>query len=82
MTNEEYKIVRQYSLEMTQKQLADRLGVTRATINRRETKRGDVSEEARLAIKSLVVIHQIEQEGEPLECVGIEKPEWERKLTK
>ncbi len=53
MTAPEYKTLRE-KLALTQGGLASRLGVTRKTINARETGAVRISEEAVLALESLV----------------------------
>lgn len=57
MTADEYRKARE-SLNLSQQQLADRLGVTRATINRRENIPDRVTPEAALAIQKLVDLEQ------------------------
>ena len=52
MEASEYKETRE-KLGLTQAQLADRLGVTRKTINRREAGEATITTEAELAIRSL-----------------------------
>jgi DNA-binding XRE family transcriptional regulator len=52
MTGTEYKAIRE-KLGLTQAGLASRLGVTRKTVNSRETGAGRITEEAALAILSL-----------------------------
>lgn len=52
MTPADYKAARE-ALGLTQAQLAERLGVTRATINAREAGRTPITEEASLAIRAL-----------------------------
>ena len=76
MTSQEYKTARR-ELGMTQRQLAV-LGVTRATVNRRESAGGTVTTEAELAMAALAVRRLIDatEQGEPLEVVEILPPEW------
>lgn len=52
MTTAEYKEIRK-KLALTQGGLADRLGVTRKTINARETGATQITQEAALAIRAL-----------------------------
>lgn len=52
MSPEEYKTIRE-KLALTQGGLAARLGVTRKTINSRETGATRITEEAALAIRAL-----------------------------
>tara|TARA_B100000519_G_C14231416_1_gene432563 strand:+ start:1366 stop:1539 length:174 start_codon:yes stop_codon:yes gene_type:complete len=52
MTPDQYKQIRR-KLSLTQAGLARILGVTRATINRRETGQVAITEEAAIAIKSV-----------------------------
>lgn len=52
MSPEEYKAIRE-KLALTQGGLAARLGVTRKTINARETGATRITEEAALAIRAL-----------------------------
>ena len=52
MTGTEYKSLRE-KLGLTQAGLASRLGVTRKTVNARETEAVRITEEAALAIRSL-----------------------------
>jgi len=53
MTANEYRNAR-IELNLSQAELAKKLGVTRATINRRENIPGRVTPEAELAIKKLI----------------------------
>lgn len=53
MTAAEYRQARE-KLNLSQGALAEKLGVTRATINRRENIEGRVTPEAELAIKTLL----------------------------
>jgi DNA-binding XRE family transcriptional regulator len=55
MTGQEYKGLRE-KLDLTQGELASRLGVSRKTINARENG-AKITEEAALAINSLVKFH-------------------------
>ena len=77
MTPQEYKTARR-ELGLTQGQLAEVLGVTRATVNRRESAGGTVTAEAGLAIAALAVRHLIDatEQGDPLEVVEILPPGW------
>lgn len=52
MTGPEYKAIRE-KLGLTQAGLAARLGVTRKTVNARETEAVRITEEAALAIRAL-----------------------------
>lgn len=52
MTPDEYKATRE-KLGLTQSGLAARLGVTRKTINARETGKTSITAEAAMAIKSI-----------------------------
>jgi DNA-binding XRE family transcriptional regulator len=78
MTSQEYKTARR-ELGLTQRQLAEVLGVTRATVNRRESAGGTVTTEAELAMAALAVRRLIDatEQGDPLEAVT--KPD--RKTT-
>jgi len=55
MTGTKYKTLRE-KLALTQGGLASRLGVTRKTINARETGAVRISEEAALAIRALALV--------------------------
>ena len=52
MKPSEYKATRE-KLKMTQAQLADRLGVTRKTVNARETGATTISKEAAMSIAAI-----------------------------
>ena len=54
MTRTQYRKLRETILNMTQTQLAEKLGVSRDTITRRESGKADISHEAELAIEALV----------------------------
>jgi DNA ligase-1 len=71
----EYRAAR-IELEMTQSELAKALGVTRATVNRRETQEGRISTEAELALAALRIRQSIKDEVEPMEVVEIYPPDW------
>ena len=58
MTPEQYKAIR-CKLSLTQAELACILGVTRATINRRETGQVAITEEAAIALKSVAGGHRL-----------------------
>ena len=55
MTAKQYRTLRE-TLNLSQSQLADKIGVTRETVVRRETSRRKVPEESALAITALVLL--------------------------
>lgn len=62
MTADEYTILRQ-QLDLTQGQLASRLGVSIRTINGRESGAYPIDKEAEIAIRHLALKHQIVEES-------------------
>ena len=67
MTPIDYKAARE-KLGLTQRDLAERLGVTRATINAREARRTRITTEAELAIEALVARFRLNLFARSGEC--------------
>lgn len=67
MTPADYRSIRE-ALGLTQAQLAERLGVTRKTVNARETGAGPITAEAALALRAFTSLvaaaeQKMEREG-------------------